>query len=131
MVRRAIAALLLLVAVVLVHAVTPHHAWTSPRTTNAASQTQDQVRSGPHPTFDQVQPSGSSLHDDQQDPASVLSRVQNSPVAVEATDGGQTDAVVRGSHRTRLDSHPATARDRHHPTGAVTPTPSTLQTFRC
>ncbi|QXE38464.1 hypothetical protein KQY30_33760 [Streptomyces sp. GMY02] len=128
MVRRAVAALLMLVAAVLVHAVTPHHAWTAPRV-NAASHPQDQVHSTPHLMFEVQAPS--SLHDDQQDPLALPNRVQNSPLALGAVDGSQTDGAVPETHDAIAASHPATARDRHRPTGAAAPTPSTLQTFRC
>ncbi|MFE2597321.1 hypothetical protein ACFXCZ_12565 [Streptomyces sp. NPDC059396] len=128
MVRRVVAALLMLVAVVLVHAVTPHHAWTTPRV-NAVSQTQDRVHSTPHLMFEVQAPI--SLHDDQQDPLALPNRVQNSLVAMGAIDGSQTDDAVRENYGATTASHLATARNRHRPTGAAAPTPSTLQTFRC
>ncbi|MYZ38889.1 MULTISPECIES: hypothetical protein [unclassified Streptomyces] len=128
MVRRAVAALLMLVAVVLVHAVTPHHAGTTPRV-NAAGQTPDQIRSGPHLLFDQIQ-APSSLHDDQQDPLALPNRVQNSPGAMGAADGSQMDDAAWETRGSTAVSYPATARNRHRPTGAAAPTPSTLQTFR-
>ncbi|MFE4537157.1 hypothetical protein ACFRKB_19085 [Streptomyces scopuliridis] len=129
MVRRAVAGLLVLVAAVLVHAVTPHHAWTPPRT-HVASQPQDQLRGGPQLMSDQAQ-APSSLHDDQRDPVALPSRVQSGPDVTGTTDGGQMGDAVRESRGATPVSHPATARDRHRPTGAVTPTTSTLQTFLC
>jgi hypothetical protein len=129
-VRRAMAVLFMLVAVVLVHAVTPHHTSAPPRA-DTASQAPDQIRSGPHSVPQQVRAPSKTLHDDQQDPVPLLNRVQNTPVATGDADGSHMDGAVRESHSLSLLSHSTTARDRHRPAGSVTPTLSTLQTFRC
>jgi hypothetical protein len=70
-----------------------------------------------------------NLHHGQRGPLALPNRTQCNIAAVD--NDTQADAADCAAPSGTAVSHVVTARDRHNPTGASTPTASILQTFRC
>ncbi|MEW1692906.1 hypothetical protein ACIQOF_36230 [Streptomyces sp. NPDC091265] len=121
------AAVLLLIAVVLVHAVAPHHA-----PVLLAAEAKPHVLGKPQAERDSADAQvhhPAHLHHDPRDPVALPSRTQTNIAAV--GEGTHADASDGAAPSGTAVTHVLTARDRHNPTGASAPTLSILQTFRC
>lgn len=127
------AAVVLLVAAVLLHFGTPHHSSVTPSSVFAMApavdaesrKTQVSASVGPHAG------TGSLQHQDETEALPLPPRTGHPLEALSlATDATADEAsvspvVVSGP------AHPRTARDARNPAAGLTPTTSTLQTFRC
>jgi hypothetical protein len=127
--RRVLAALLLLVTVVFVHAATPHH-MSAPALLIA--EVKPQVHEEPPAKHDAMADQAhhpANLHGGHCAPLTLRRRGQMNVMAIPGGGGWQT--AVQAPHGEATVSLLATARDRRDPTGGTAPTPSALQTFRC
>ena len=129
MVRRALAAMVVLVTVLFVHTATPQAA-SIPAPSVAAAKLQVDER----PPFEgdtmDAQAPPAHPHGNRCAPITLPRRAQNS--AFPAPDGGnrQSAAVCAGTGGSAA-SLLTTVWDRRNPSGRTAPTPSMLQTFRC
>ncbi|WP_329295821.1 hypothetical protein [Streptomyces pseudovenezuelae] len=125
------AAVVLLAAAVLLHFATPHHSTTVPV---AAAPVAQAVEAEPRKLLGAAAVSarahtGSGHHAETADAPAWLPRAAQCPSEPRVVDKGSENLTT-----TSLgcgQAQPPTAREAWNPTAGTTPTPSTLQTFRC
>ncbi|WP_328353893.1 hypothetical protein OG800_11975 [Streptomyces sp. NBC_00445] len=132
-IRRVAAAIVLLAAAVLLHFTTPHHTTDAPSAVSAmapAIEPETRKASGPATVLIHAD-TGLEHHETAADAPARLPRALAPDVESHASsDGTPVDEVTIAAVPSGT-AQPRTARETWNPSGALTPTPSTLQTFRC